>query len=58
MKVVATIAIYGDFKQKDIKMKVFTDSGTSKYVFQNILHEAGYDCKLFSVHDEDMNQEK
>lgn len=57
MKVMATIAIYGNFEQEDIRIKFFTDSGTSKYVFQNILHEAGYDCELFSVHDEDLNEE-
>lgn len=57
MKAVATIAIYGEFKQKDIRMKVFTDSGTSKFVFQNTLHEAGYDCELFSIHDEDLKKE-
>lgn len=55
MKVVATVCMYGDFKSGDIRMKVFpTGSGTDKFQFQNIMHEAGYDAVLFSIHDKDL----
>lgn len=54
MKSIATICVYGDFKNKDFRIKVFTGNGTQRFTFQNILHEAGYDAELFSLHDTDL----
>lgn len=57
MKTIATLAVYGNFKEKDIKIKFFVGSGTDQYKFQNVLQEAGYDCLLFSVNDVDLEEE-
>lgn len=49
---VITICVYGDFKNDDVRIKVFDEPGgfgTKQFQFQNILREAGYDAKLFSV---------
>ena len=57
MKQVATICVYGDFKDGDIRIKVFP-SGRSPFQFQNILHEAGYDAKLFGIAEEELKTEE
>ena len=63
MKVVATIAVYGDFQKHakskdDLRIKVFpAGGGTKQYQFQNILREAGYNCDLFCIHDTDIEPE-
>lgn len=51
MREAITLAVYGTFKTKDIRIKLF-GRGTEKYAFQNILIEAGYDCELFSITDQ------
>lgn len=56
-KVVLTVAVYGDFEKKDIRIKCFNDRTPTKFRFQNTLREAGYDCELFSIHDTDINEE-
>lgn len=43
------ICVYGNFKEKDVRIQVFTDNGTHKFAFQNILIEAGYDAYLFNA---------
>lgn len=56
MKQIATICVYGDFKKDDVRIKIFPSGGTGEFTFQNILIEAGYDAKLFSLHDEDIEK--
>lgn len=43
-----TIAVYGDFKKEDIRIKIFNKGSLEVFRFQNTLIEAGYDCKLFN----------
>lgn len=47
-----TIAVYGDFAKKEIKVKTFKTGTTEQFRFQNTLREAGYDCELFHVDEE------
>lgn len=56
MKQIATICVYGDFKKDDVRIKIFPSGGTGEFTFQNILIEAGYDAKLFGLHDEDIEK--
>lgn len=44
-----TIAVYGDFKKDDVRIKVMKEGGTEQFSFQNTLIAAGYDCKLFTI---------
>lgn len=58
-KQIATICVYGDFKNKDVRIKIFpAESGTHQFAFQNILNEAGYDAKLFSLNNTDIEPQK
>lgn len=54
MKQVFTLAVYGTFKDGDVRIKIFMSPTTEQFRFQNILVEAGYDCKLFSINDTDL----
>ena len=54
MKNLFTICVYGNFKEKDIRTKIFKSGDSRQYSFQNTLIEAGYDAELFSVNDEDV----
>lgn len=54
MKNLFTICLYGDFKNKDIRAKIFKAGDSKQYRFQNILVEAGYDATLFDVNDEEV----
>ena len=54
MKNLLTICVYGNFKEKDIRTKIFKSGDSRQYSFQNTLIEAGYDAELFSVNDEDV----
>lgn len=49
-----TIAVYGDFGKDDIRLKMFRGNSTNQFVFQNTLKDAGYDCKLFFVTEQDL----
>lgn len=44
------ICVYGDFKNKDIKVRVVTNR--EQFTFQNVLISAGYDAELFTVSDD------
>lgn len=48
------LAVYGTFKDNDIRLKFFNDSSTKRFEFQNIMHDAGYDCVVFSVNNGDL----
>ena len=56
MKAVATICVYGSFDKGDVRIKVV--KGSEQFMFQNILREAGYDAKLFSITDIELESEE
>lgn len=57
MKQVFTLAVYGTFKDGDVRIKIFMSPSTEQFRFQNTLVGAGYDCKLFSINDTDLEVE-
>lgn len=48
------IAVYGDFGKKDIRIKLMAGVWLEQFKFQNTLHDAGYDCELFHVNDDEL----
>ena len=54
MEELFTICVYGDFKRRDIRIKIFKSDDSRQYSFQNTLIEAKYDAVLISANDEDV----
>lgn len=54
MKLALTICVYGDFAEKDLRLKVFAPGESAQFTFQNVLRDAGYDAKLFALNDTDL----
>ena len=50
------VAVYGDFSQKDVRIKLFPSDGMEQFRFQNVLREAGYDCDLFVITYEELRK--
>ena len=51
-----TLAIYGDFSKNDVRYKLFEGDSVEQYSFQNILINAGYNCKLTTISKEELEK--